>query len=194
MKLVLKALTLAVFTFLLAGQFGAQAQGGGGFMANRVMGAVTTVDTTGNTITVQGRGQNATATTVKVNSDTKYTHPVPAAITDIAVGSPITVRSATPPQPGDTTADATSITVLDALPPAPPAGAPAGGFGGRGGRGGTTGTVVTLTPSLTIKTAAGANHNYDQRDNHLFPDQIGDAFRYCCRQQRHDYNHNRCIR
>jgi hypothetical protein len=153
MKLLLKALALAVLTFMVGGQYAAQAQGGPLIPANRVYGSVTAVDTTANTITVQGRGQDATATTVKVTSDTKYTKPVTVALTTINVGDPISVRTATAPAATDTSIAAESVIVLDALP-AP--GAP-GGFGNRGGRGGatTTGTVVTTTPTLTIKTTAG---------------------------------------
>jgi hypothetical protein len=167
MKRILKALSLAIFTFIIAGQFTANAQGGfggggfggGGFGggAPAVTGAVSAVDTTANTITVQGRGQDATPTTVKINGDTKFTKVVTVALSTLKVGDIIQAGSAQAYQQGDTSIDATRITVLAALPPARPAGGAGGGAAGgarRGGRG-LAGTIATTTPSLTIKTAAG---------------------------------------
>jgi hypothetical protein len=166
-----KILAFAALSFIVAGQAAVRAQGpggyGGGGFANalRVTGPVSAVDTTADLITVTGRGDNAVPLTVKYDTSTTYTKQVVVPLSTLQVGGVISVNSATPPQPGDTSIDATRITVLPAMPPAPaapPAGG--GGFGGGGGGGygggrrggrGVVGTIATTTPTLTITTPAG---------------------------------------
>ncbi len=162
MKLLLKVLTLAVFTLLLTSQFAAHAQGpgGGGFGGgpNRLNGTVTAIDTTANTITVQPRGQDATPTTVSINSTTKYTKVTTVPLTSLAVGNIISAGGRQPIDPAATTVDASRIQILDTLPKAPAT--PNPNYQPRN----VSGTILTTTPSLTIKTDAGTTITVNTTD------------------------------
>jgi len=155
MKLLLKALTLAALTFVLAGHFSANAQGGGGFGGgapnpNLVTGTVTAIDTTANTITVENR-RTQEDTTVALTSSTKYTKQTVATVAAVTVGSLVTVRAADEIAAGATTVAAAQIGVVLELPKPNP-NAPANPqYGNRS----ISGTVLTITPALTIKTADG---------------------------------------
>jgi hypothetical protein len=139
--------------FVITGQYAVHAQGpGGGFGdgPNSLHGTVTAVDTTANTITIQGRGQDATSTTVSVNSTTKYTKQSNVPLTTIAVGNILVVMSRDTIDSAATSVDAFRIQIVDALPK--PGDNPNSNFADHI----VAGTVLTASPSLTIKNAAGA--------------------------------------
>jgi hypothetical protein len=157
MKLLLKALLLGVLSFVIAGQFGVRAQGFGGTPdPNRHMGAVTAVDATAKTITFHDRRAD-TDTTVKVTDDTKYTKESYVPLTSLAVGDIISAGGREELDPAATSVDAARINILAELPKAGAGTNPAQNRS-------VVGTILTTTPSLTIKTAAGTTVTVNTTD------------------------------
>jgi hypothetical protein len=151
MKLLLKILALGILSLVAVGHHAVNAQGFGGFnIPNMARGTVTAIDTTGNTVTVMGRGDDATATTYKITSTTKYTKQTTTTLAAITVGNFVTVRASDDIPAGATTVEAAQIIVVPALPAAPPGGANSP-FAARF----LDGTVLTISPAITIKAADG---------------------------------------